>query len=125
MAGLTLDSGALIAAERANRKFWAVWKEAVLRGVGITIPAGVLAQTWRGNNVVIARLTRACVVEPFDKLAARQVGELLAQSRSSDVIDASVVLSAARRNDAILTSDPQDLGYLAKCLDTPLKIISL
>jgi hypothetical protein len=29
VAGLTLDSGALIAAERGDRRFWAFWKEAI------------------------------------------------------------------------------------------------
>jgi predicted nucleic acid-binding protein len=115
LAGLTLDSGALIAAERGDRRFWAFWKEAQRRDAEVTIPAGVLAQTWRGNNAVIARLLHACCVEELDMSGAKRAGEILARSRTTDVIDASVVQGAAQRGDAILTSDPNDLRHLATC----------
>jgi hypothetical protein len=54
-AGLTLDSGALIAAEKASLRFRAIWKERQERGRPVTLPAVVLAQVWRGNRPVIAR----------------------------------------------------------------------
>ena len=47
MAGLTLDTGALIAADRNDRSFWAFWKEASVRGVVPVIPAPALVKAWR------------------------------------------------------------------------------
>jgi hypothetical protein len=113
MAGLTLDTGALIAADRNSRVFWIHWKEALRRGVDVTVPTPVIAQAWRGGrNARMGHVLGACVVEPLDQADARAAGELCAQSMSSDAIDAAVVVSAAKRGDAILTSDPDDLGVL-------------
>lgn len=47
-AGLTLDSGALIAAEKSSRRVWQLLKAASERGAAVTVPAVVLAQVWRG-----------------------------------------------------------------------------
>jgi predicted nucleic acid-binding protein len=114
MAGLTLDSGALIDAERGGRPTVTLVKRAVQRGESITVPAGVLAQVWRGDrNARLALFLRNCVVEPLAEARAKRVGELLARSGTSDAIDASVVVSAASRGDAIVTSDPGDIRRLA------------
>ena len=114
--GLTLDAGALIAAERRSEIFRATWQEAIWRRAVITIPAPVLAQAWRGRNPMIDRLLPACVVEPLTEEGARSIGRLLADSGTSDVIDAMVVIGASRRDDAILTSDPNDIGRLLDAL---------
>lgn len=114
MAGLTLDSGALIAAERGDRRFWALWERAEERDVDVTIPANVLAQVYRGSrSAVIARLVRACVVEPVDEVFAKRIGEISARSGIKDVVDVSVVVGAAARRDSIVTSDPLDLARVA------------
>jgi predicted nucleic acid-binding protein len=114
MAGLTLDAGALIAAERGDRRFWAIWKEAERRDVDVTVPATVVAQVFRGARAaVIHRLLKACVVEPLDDARARRAGRLCAASKTSDVVDASVVASAATRGDDVVTGDPTDLRRLA------------
>jgi hypothetical protein len=42
--GLTLDSGALIAAEKRDRRFMRIWKEALARAAVVTVPAVVLGQ---------------------------------------------------------------------------------
>jgi hypothetical protein len=114
--GLTLDTGALIAAERRSEIFRAAWQEAVRRHAVITIPAPVFAQAWRGRNPMIDRLRPACVLEPFTESVARSVGRLLAEAGTSDVIDAMVVIGASAREDAILTSDPDDLMRLVEAL---------
>lgn len=114
MAGLTLDAGALIAADRDDRGFWAYWSEAVAREVVAVIPAPALAQAWRKpTQVRLARLVNACSVEPLDERLAKAAGELCARSGLPDAIDASVVVSAAQRGDAVLTTDPDDLRQLA------------
>jgi len=55
----------------------------------------------------------ACFVEPLDEALAKSAGELCGKAKVADVVDAAVVASAARRGDAILTSDPRDLRRLA------------
>jgi hypothetical protein len=71
--GLTLDTGALIAAERRSDVFRAVWQEAVRRHAAITIPVPVFAQAWRGHNPLIDRLLPACVLEPMTEPMARSI----------------------------------------------------
>jgi predicted nucleic acid-binding protein len=123
--GLTLDSGALIAAEKGDRRFWALWTEALDRGATVTVPVAVVAQVWRGNSVVIARVLRGCEVEELSEEAAKAIGRLLAASRTSDVVDASVVLGAAGRRDAILTSDPHDIDRLVRGLKRKLLVMTI
>lgn len=47
-----------------------------------------------------------------------RAGLTLARTGTADVIDASAAVSAARRADVILTSDPHDLQRLADDLRT-------
>ena len=49
VVGLTLDSGALIGLERGEERIRALLRVALERGFSITIPAAVLAQSWRGG----------------------------------------------------------------------------
>ncbi|HXT95625.1 MAG TPA: PIN domain-containing protein [Polyangia bacterium] len=124
-AGLTLDSGALIAAEKGARTFWALWKEALARGVTVTVPAAVVAQVWRGNDAVIARVLLGCEVEELTEERAKRVGRLLAASRTVDVVDASVAAGAVARGDAIVTSDRRDLERLAASLRRKIVILAV
>jgi predicted nucleic acid-binding protein len=114
VAGLTLDSGALIAYER-NETYVRAWLEKALeRAEPPTVPTVVIAETWRGGarSARIARLLKFSRIEPLDQDLAREAGSLLA-SVSAGAVDAVVVASAARRADIILTSDPGDLSALA------------
>ncbi|MBN1610947.1 MAG: PIN domain-containing protein [Polyangiaceae bacterium] len=114
MAGLTLDSGALIAHERADRRVVVHLKEALLRGVELTVPTAVVAEVWRGGPRAArsAMLLGACVVEPLSERLARAAGEALGVVEGSGVIDAIVMASAATRGDRVLTSDSADLRRL-------------
>ena len=114
MAGLTLDSGALIAYERADRLVVAYLKEALRRDVDITIPAVVIAEVWRGGPGAarVAGLLPACVVESLDEPLARVAGEAMAAIKQATVVDAIVVASAALRGDRVLTTDHDDLARL-------------
>lgn len=117
MAGLTLDSGALIAYERGAEAVRAWLTEAFDREQPPTVPTVVIAQVWRsGKNARIAQLLKTCEVEDLDKALARAAGELLGKRGTADVVDAIVVVSAARRGDVVLTSDPDDLSHLAELL---------
>jgi hypothetical protein len=48
----------------------------------------------------------------LDEHLSRSCGELCAATRTSDVIDASVVVLARERRDSIVTSDPENMQRL-------------
>ena len=73
MTGLTYDTGALIAAERSDRRMWALHRRALERGAAPVVPAPVLVEGWRGS-VQTARLLQGCQVEDLDQPAARAAG---------------------------------------------------
>lgn len=83
----------------------------------ITVPATALAQALR-NPARQARLSRL-IRQPETNLIvldgpdATAVGLLLAQTGTSDVVDAHVAVCARRAEQAVITSDPEDLRRLA------------
>ncbi|HST56404.1 MAG TPA: hypothetical protein VLJ42_11015 [Solirubrobacteraceae bacterium] len=114
MTGVTLDTGALIALERGNRRVIALVEHAAaFPDALINVPAAVLGQAFR-NGSRQARLARLLGnpqtnVVALDEETARVVGMLLGLRRCSDVVDASVVVCARQYRQPVLTSDPQDL----------------
>lgn len=116
MAGITLDSGALIAFDRNDRRMVTLLARALDRRLSIVIPAGVVGQCWRDGRrqARLARLLAASEVdvEPLDDLRARAAGQLCGVSGTADVVDASVVLSARARGYRVLTADVEDLRRL-------------
>jgi len=123
MSGVTLDTGALIAFERNDRKVVALLARALELGYSLAVPAGVVGQAWRDGQrqARLARLlgSRDVEVEALDDQLAREAGQLCGVARSADVVDASVVLCARRRRHRVLTSDPRDI----RRLDAKLPII--
>ncbi|HVW11792.1 MAG TPA: PIN domain-containing protein [Bryobacteraceae bacterium] len=117
MKGITLDTGALIALDRHDRRVIALIERCVDRGMQITVPATALAQALR-NPARQARLSRL-IRQPETNLIvldgpdATAVGLLLAQTGTSDVVDAHVAVCARRAEQAVITSDPEDLRRLA------------
>ena len=108
MAGVTLDAGALILADRNDRRFWKWWAEAT--NVRKTIPAIVVAQVWRGpGSARLAIVIKGSWIEASGLRRAKLVGELCGRSRVYDVVDVAVVESASRRGDDIITTDPDDI----------------
>ena len=115
MAGITLDSGALIALERGDEAIATYLFRAHRDARPVTVPAPVLAQVWRGpRSARIARALNFAFVEPMTEDLAKAVGELLSRSRTSDVVDAMLVLTAARRGDEVVTGDLADIADLAR-----------
>jgi predicted nucleic acid-binding protein len=116
MIGVTLDAGALIALERSDRRVIALLARAAATDATVTVPASVLAQTIRdpARQALTSRLIRQpnTRVPAMDAGAAVQIGRLLAASRTSDVVDAHVVLCAREADDSIVTTDPRDLARL-------------
>jgi len=113
---LTLDSGGLVALERRSGRMRRLLTLAMQRGVSIYIPAGVLAQVWRGGprqQPLAALLAEEHVdVVSLDQAAAKVVGELCGQQGTDDVVDASVALCARVTRSVVITSDPDDLRRL-------------
>jgi hypothetical protein len=123
VSGVTYDAGMLIAAERGERLAWAVHRRALERGHRPVIPAPVLAQAWRGGpQPQLSRFRRGCRIEDMTETLALAAGTLLAATGSSDIVDATVVASAASRGDLVLTSDPDDLLALADVLPLPPEV---
>jgi hypothetical protein len=114
--GVTLDAGALIALDRADRRVIVLLARAQETGARVTVPATALAQSIRRPRTQ-ARLARL-VRQPTTDLAnldgpdATSVGILLAASGTSDIADAHVVVCGRRSRQPIVTSDPDDLRRL-------------
>jgi predicted nucleic acid-binding protein len=108
---VTYDTGALIAAERNERRMWVRHWALLEAGAAITVPAPVIAQAWRGGarHALLARLLAGCTPESLDDPQARRIGVLARRTGHSDVVDLAVAEGALRRGDLVVTSDPDDL----------------
>jgi hypothetical protein len=114
MAGLTFDAGVLIEFERGDEVLRRYMRWAVLDGLLLTVPAPALAQVWRGpRSARLSQLLAMTNFEPMDEDLAKAAGVLCGRAGTTDIVDATVVASAARRRDGILTSDPADIRRLA------------
>jgi hypothetical protein len=88
----------------------------------LVVPSPVLTQSWRGGarQASLARVLRACLIEPTSEVIARNAGVLLGRSRTSDAVDA-VVATAINHGALIVTSDPDDLNLLWESAGTATK----
>ena len=91
---------------------WQVLQAASDVGAVPVVPADVIAEWWRGRTDLRELLLRRVIVEPLDEPLARSAGESLARVRGATTVDAIVMASAARRGDAVYTSDVTDLERL-------------
>lgn len=117
MIGVVFDTGALIAVDRADRRIELLVSEARSKRATVSIPAGCLAQAWRhptrqARLGAFLRLPAVNVVA-LEQSDARRIGLLLAATDTTDVVDAHVALVALRLEQAVVTSDPDDLAILA------------
>lgn len=112
-AGLTFDTGALIALHRRKQRMSAVFAAATRQGLVITVPTAVVAEWWRGTDVRHADLLLAAVnVEELSLPISQAAGEALAAIPGATTIDAVVMASAAQRGDVVYTLDVGDLAAL-------------
>ncbi len=124
--GLIFDAGALVAFEASDRRLCVLVQRAKDLGRSIVIPAGVLAQVWRDAGPRQVRLSillqsPRVLIETLDLQRAKVVGQLCGRSRTSDVIDASVVVAAWTHGRTVVTSDAGDIRQL----DPGLTIVSV
>lgn len=121
MTGLTLDTGALIAIEAGSPRMALLVEQAIAAGAELAIPAGVVAQAWRGGaqQVRIAKLLqlRVTSIVALDAKFALRVGARCAFSGSTDVVDVSVALCASDRGHSVITSDPGDMAAIDSTLN--------
>jgi hypothetical protein len=124
VSGVTYDSGALIAAERGERRMWARHRALLLRRVVPVVPAPVVAQCWHGapRQAQLAQLLAGCETETLDDTRARATGTLAGRARTTDIVDASVVEGALRRDDLIISSDEGDLTAIAAAISRRIDI---
>lgn len=124
MEGITFDTGALIALERRHARIAKVLATATASNVPITAPAAVLAEWWRGSSKMRAQILASIDVEPLDANLAKIAGEAMAAVVGATVVDALVMASAARRGDAVYTSDFGDLDRLRAYFPT-VRVLSV
>lgn len=116
---LILDTGAVLALVKNDRRVRALYAVARQESVEIVVPTAVVAQTIRGGarDASVNRLLKTVFVPFVGERLARVAGQLLGASGLTDVADAEIVAEALRRRPAtILTSDPGDLRRLAEGL---------
>ncbi|MGH2915896.1 MAG: PIN domain-containing protein [Solirubrobacteraceae bacterium] len=94
----------------------AVMETARRAGRDLVIPAGVVAQVWRGGSrqARLARFVAAAGVE-VDVLTharAKACGAVCGRTGTADIVDASVVVAARRHHATVITSDRADLETL-------------
>jgi predicted nucleic acid-binding protein len=125
MTGISYDTGALIAAERNDRRMWALHRRTLERGNAPTVPAPVVVEAWR-NGVAMARLLDGCHVDDLDAAAAKYAGLLLGRCREPvEATDAVVAEGALRRYDTVVTSNRRHLQALAAGSNRRLGIIDI
>ena len=122
--GATYDTGALVAADRGERRMWARHRALLAARAVPTAPTPVVAQAWRGGSrqALLARLLRGCDVEALDNDLARNVGGLAARAGTTDVVHACVAEGALRRRDLVITADPEDVMALAAAVNRHLEV---
>lgn len=120
---IILDSGAIIASERNDPTVAAILKAARKNRTPILVPATVVAETWRGPSSHARTAHLFGSVDGFpalDEQSGRQVGTLLALSKTAAIVDGNVVAVAiALRPATIVTSDVNDVRHLLQSAKIP------
>jgi len=105
-SGLVYGVGALRAAARGERAFWAVHRAALAHGIVPIVPVSVIAEGFRTEARAdrIEGLLAGSEIEMMGPDQARRVGELAVKASTTDLVAASVAETAARRNCAVIAA---------------------
>ena len=108
------DAGALIAIDDNDRRMWSRHELAVAENRSIYVPSVVVGQVWRDarRQVLLGKFLAGCHVSPVDVDVAKAAGVLCGRVRTTDVVDAIVIVMAATLRAIVWTSDPRDLKAL-------------
>jgi len=113
------DTAVFVGADRSDRTVWADHRIRLEMGAVPTTTAPIVAQVSRSpRQVQLRRFLRGCEIVAFSPEQGHEVGMLLGQAGTSDVVDAHVVVVAARTHSTILTSDLNDFRQLSNHLTT-------
>src|SRR5487761_1722893 len=125
VAGVTYDTGALIAGDRNDRRMWALHVGFIAEEGAPLVPAPVVAEAWRGGSrqASLARMLAGCGIEEMTADQARRVGELAGRADHEDVVDVAVVEGATRRHDDIIpTSNESHIRKIIKATGKRMRI---
>lgn len=122
---MILDAGALIAITKGDRRMIARLLAAHDEEQDLKTHPMVVAQVWRDGRrqAELARLLRGSIVVDLDDELGRRAGELLGNAKTSDPIDAAVVL-IADDGEPIVTSDADDIRHLARVAKRRVVIVA-
>ena len=110
---MIIDAGPFIVdGENLNSRLWALIKRATERGDDLHTTHPALAQVWRqpARQTNLARAVRYFDVHPLDDSVI--IGRRLAETGTSDVVDAHLAVVAESLGTFILTGDPDDMSRL-------------
>lgn len=111
---LILDAGVFIALDNPSERgvVLALMHKIQAAGMHPTTNEAALAQAWRDHRkqVPMTMLVKAVTVYPFGD--ARTIGRRCAQTRTNDVVDASLAVLADQLGMRVLTTDPEDMSRL-------------
>lgn len=131
MTTLVLDTGALIALDRGDRRVWSKFRLAVAESHTVQVPTAALAQAWRGGNrqARLANALKGAREVPLDSQAARRAGVLCGETDTADIVDASVVVVAIEAEQKgsveVFTSDGGDLRHLLIAVDSSARVVNV
>lgn len=130
VATFILDSGALIALERAAPAMTGLLMRVRAGQARLVVPDSVLAQVWRGGTGKQARISAVlglkperCATVPLETAAAKRIGLTMGECGHSDIVDVHVVLVARDHGAAVITSDRDDI--LAVAPDLKERIVEI
>ena len=118
MISVTLDTGALIAMERAKPRGMMLLRAAREQRAQLLAITPVVAEWWRGRSDVGERIKSAVTIVPFPQRAAEAAGVALGRirgerERARTCVDVMVMAFAAVFGGALVyTSDTTDLGRI-------------
>jgi predicted nucleic acid-binding protein len=124
---LVYDTGALIAAESSDRRMWAMHRRALERHLIPLVPAGVLAEAWRGGPAAeLSRFLKGTDTVALTDQRARSSGKISAQcAEDHGAVDASVVQAAVENNAAVVTSNRAHIEDLANSSRRRINVIEI
>lgn len=128
MAGVTYDTGALIAGERNDRRMWALHVSFMAEEVVPVVPAPVVAEAWRGGSrqASLAQMLTGCEIEAMSPDQAHRVGELAGRAGHDEIVDVTVGEGAVRRgDDVVVTANDEHIRKVVQAAGGRLRIESI
>lgn len=124
MAGVSFDTGVLVALERREHGAWAWMRRASERGIPPLVSTAALVEAWRGSRQTwLAEALAGCEIAPVSDALARAAG-VACGATGAAAIDAVIAATAAARGATILSADAGDMHRLAGHFRS-LRVVSL